>query len=42
MSIITVGVDLANNVVAVQGIDDNGKAAPVKPKASREHLDEHA
>ena len=38
MSIITVGIDLAKNVFAVHGVDDNGKAALVKPKASREHL----
>jgi len=38
MSIITVGIDLAKNVFAVHGIDDNGKAALVKPKVSREQL----
>jgi len=38
MSIITVGIDLAKNVFAVHGVDDNGKAALVKPKVSREHL----
>ena len=26
MSIITVGIDLAKNVFAVHGVDDNGKA----------------
>jgi transposase len=38
MSIITVGIDLAKNVFAVHGVDDNGKPALVKPKVSREHL----
>ena len=38
MSIITVGIDLAKNVFAVHGVDDNGKPVLVKPKGSREHL----
>jgi len=38
MSIVTVGIDLAKNVFAVQGVDDNGKAVLVKPKVSREQL----
>jgi transposase len=38
MSIITVGIDLAKNVFAVHGVDDNGKAALVKPKVSRDKL----
>jgi transposase len=38
MNIITVGIDLAKNVFAVHGVDDNGKAVLVKPKVSREHL----
>ena len=38
MSIITVGIDLAKNVFAVHGVDENGKAVLVKPKVSREHL----
>ena len=38
MSIITVGIDLAKNVFAVHGVDENGKAALVKPKVSREQL----
>ena len=29
MSIITVGIDLAKNVFAVHGVDDNGKPALV-------------
>ncbi len=38
MNIITVGIDLAKNVFAVHGVDDNGKAVLVKPKVLREHL----
>ena len=38
MSIITVGIDLAKNVFAVHGVDENGRAALVKPKVSREQL----
>ena len=38
MSIITVGIDLAKNVFAVHGVDDNGKAVLVKPKVTREQL----
>ena len=38
MNIITVGIDLAKNVFAVHGVDDNGKAVLVKPKVSREQL----
>jgi transposase len=38
MSIITVGIDLAKNVFAVHGVDENGKAALIKPKVSREQL----
>jgi transposase len=38
MSIMTIGIDLAKNVFAVHGIDENGKAALVKPKVSREQL----
>lgn len=38
MSIITVGIDLAKNVFAVHGVDDNGKSVLVKPRVSREHL----
>jgi transposase len=34
MSIITVGIDLAKNVFAVHGVNDNGKAALVKPKVA--------
>ncbi|MHB9117829.1 MAG: IS110 family RNA-guided transposase [Burkholderiales bacterium] len=38
MSIITIGIDLAKNVFAVHGVDDNGKPALVKPKVSRADL----
>lgn len=38
MSIMTVGIDLAKNVFAVHGVDENGKAALIKPKVSREQL----
>ncbi len=38
MSIITVGIDLAKNVFAVHGVDENGKAALVKPKVPRDKL----
>ena len=38
MSIITVGIDLAKNVFAVHGVDDNGKSALVKPKVARADL----
>jgi transposase len=35
---MTIGIDLAKNVFAVHGVDDNGKAALVKPKVSRDQL----
>jgi len=38
MNIITVGIDLAKNVFAVHGVNDNGKPALVKPKVSRADL----
>ena len=38
MSIITVGIDLAKNVFAVHGVDDNGKSVLVKPKVPRDKL----
>ncbi len=38
MSIITIGIDLAKNVFAMHGVDENGKAVLVKPKVSREQL----
>lgn len=38
MSIITIGIDLAKNVFAVHGVDDNGKPVLVRPKVSRVEL----
>ncbi|MBI5922202.1 MAG: IS110 family transposase, partial [Betaproteobacteria bacterium] len=38
MRIITVGIDLAKNVFAVHGVDDNGKSVLVKPKVARDQL----
>lgn len=38
MSIITIGIDLAKNVFAVHGVDDNGKPVLVKPKVARDKL----
>ena len=38
MGIMTIGIDLAKNVFAVHGVDENGKAVLIKPKVSREQL----
>ena len=38
MAIMTIGIDLAKNVFAVHGVDENGKAALIKPRVTREHL----
>jgi len=38
MSIMTIGIDLAKNVFAVHGVDENGKAVLVKPKVTRDQL----
>ncbi len=38
MGIVTVGIDLAKNVFAVHGVDDNGKSALVKAKVARADL----
>ena len=38
MSIMTIGIDLAKNVFAVHGVDENGKAVLIKPKVTREQL----
>lgn len=38
MSIITIGIDLAKNVFAVHGVDDNGKPVLVRPKVPRAEL----
>ena len=36
MSMVTLGIDLAKNIFAVHGVNENGHAALVKPKVSRE------
>ena len=41
MNIITVGIDLAKNVFAVHGVDDNGKPALDKPKVPRIYRGPH-
>jgi transposase len=33
MNIIRIGIDLAKNLFAVHGVDENGKAVLIKPKA---------
>ena len=38
MSIITIGIDLAKNIFAVPGVNENGKAELVKPKVPRDQL----
>ena len=38
MKIITLGIDLAKNVFAVHGVDENGKAALVRPNVKRDQL----
>ncbi len=38
MSIMTIGIDLAKNIFAVHGVDENGKVALLKPKVSRDQL----
>ncbi|MES2407433.1 MAG: IS110 family transposase [Pseudomonadota bacterium] len=38
MNIITIGIDLAKNIFAVHGVNENGHAELVKPKVSREQL----
>jgi len=38
MSIITIGIDLAKNIFAVHGVNENGKAELVKPKVARDQL----
>jgi transposase len=38
MSIITIGIDLAKNIFAVHGVNENGKAELVKPKVPRDQL----
>ena len=38
MAIMTIGIDLAKNVFAVHGVDENGKAVLIKPRVTREQL----
>ena len=38
MSIIVIGIDLAKNIFAVHGVNENGRAELVKPKVSRDQL----
>ena len=38
MSIMAIGIDLAKNVFAVHGVDENGKAVLIKPKVTRDQL----
>ena len=35
MNIVTVGIDLAKNVIALHGVDQSGKAIFIKPKVVR-------
>ena len=38
MAIVTVGIDLAKNVLAVHGVDEGGKPALVRPEVTRAKL----
>ena len=38
MSIIVIGIDLAKNIFAVHGVNENGHAELVKSKGSRDQL----
>ena len=38
MKIITLGIDLAKNVFAVHGVDEQGKAVLVRPNVRRDQL----
>jgi len=38
MNIIRIGIDLAKNLFAVHGVDENGKAVLIKPKVPRDRL----
>ena len=35
---MTIGIDLAKNIFAVHGVDQNGKAVLIKPKVVRDQL----
>lgn len=38
MSIMAISIDLAKNIFAVHGVDENGKAVLIKPRVSRDRL----
>jgi transposase len=38
MAIVTVGIDLAKNVIAVHGVDESGKAVLIRPSVKRTGL----
>ena len=38
MAIVTVGIDLARNVFAVNRVDETGKPALIRPEAARSKL----
>lgn len=38
MAILTVGIDLAKHVFAVHGVNEPGRAEPVKPVVARDKL----
>ena len=38
MPIITIGIDLAKNIFAVHGVNENGQPELVTPKVSRDQL----
>jgi transposase len=38
MNIVTIGIDIAKNIFAFHGVDQNGKAVLVKPKVRREQV----
>ena len=38
MRMVTVGIDLAKNIFAVHGVDENGKAVLIRPKVTRDQL----
>ena len=38
MPIVNVGIDLAENVFAIHGVDEAGKAKLIKPRVARDQL----
>ncbi len=38
MNIVTLGIDLAKNIFALHGVDNNGAAVLVKPRVARDQL----